>query len=121
MADEISSSINFSLTNGGVKLGYNESVRITQGTKGGLEHYQTIGTIEEALVTGDVTTPGVIVLHNLDDENYVQWGPDNAGTMVVCGRIKPGDHARFYLDSGTTLKLQANTASCRIRILIAEA
>ena len=77
---------------------------------------QTIGTTAEALDVGDVATLGRLLLRNLDTTNYVEWGPDSAGTMIGCGKLKPsGDVAEFRLKPGITLKLQANTASCNVQ------
>lgn len=78
----------------------------------------SIGTAEEAITFTDITTEGWLFLKNLDGTNYVQWGPESAGAMVVMGRLKPGEEACFRMDSGATLRLKANTAACNVDILL---
>ena len=77
---------------------------------------QSIGTTAEALDVGDVSSNGRLFLRNLDATNYVTFGPDDGGTMKTLGRLKAGgDIAEFRLNSGVTIKLQANTAACNVQ------
>lgn len=85
----------------------------------------TIGTSEEAITFTDVTTPRVLTMVNLDTTNYVQWGPTSGGAMVTCGRMYPADStsgigvsATFEIDSGTTLRLKANTNPCQVQFFV---
>lgn len=73
-----------------------------------------IGTTEEAVLMGDVTSPGYVVAHNLDTTNYVQIG---AETAEYCIRLKAGQRAIFPLE-GTTIFAKANTAQCSVLFLI---
>ena len=52
---------------------------------------QEIGTTEEALGLGDVTTPGIAVFENLDDTNYVEIGSYVGGTFYPFLKLKPGE------------------------------
>lgn len=74
-----------------------------------------IGTTEEVISFGDVT-PGWVVLRNLDPTNYVTYGPTSGGVMVPLGRLNPGKPALLFLAAGVTLRMQANTAACRVQI-----
>lgn len=77
-----------------------------------------IGTSEEAITFTDITTEGWLFMKNLDATNYVQWGPTTGGAMVVMGRLKAGEEACFRMDSGATLRLQANTAACKVDLML---
>jgi len=83
-----------------------------------------IGTSEEDVnftsLFPDLTTPGIIVIENLDDTNYVTWGPKDT-TMKVIGRIKAGDFpAIFRFESGATLRMKADTAAVFLQIRLYE-
>src|SRR5690554_1352951 len=65
---------------------------------------------------GDVTTPGIAILVNLDDTNFVGYGPDDTG-LVAFGRLLPGEVALFRFDPSADLVLQADTAACDVRVL----
>lgn len=66
---------------------------------------------------GDVVTPGYCILENLDDTNFVDFGPDDTG-LVPMGRLLPGEVALFRFDPSADLVLQADTAACDVRVLI---
>lgn len=67
---------------------------------------------------GDVT-PGAVIIENLDDTNFVEWG---FATGVRPGRIPPrpaggrGFPTLIYLDSSATLYVKADTADCKILV-----
>lgn len=87
----------------------------TEGSDGGS---LSIGTSEEDLTITDVTTPGVLILYNLDPTNYVQFGP-KSGTMVAIGRLLPlGPPAMVPLDNSVTVTLKANSAACKVKWLV---
>lgn len=85
-----------------------------------------VGTSEEDYSFGDVGTPGLLWLRNLDAANYVQWGPKDAGVMVLTGRLlptalvaKPAPPTILYLDSGSvTLRWKAHTAACLVETIL---
>lgn len=67
---------------------------------------QTIGTVTaEAILLGDITTPGVIVVKNLDATNYVDFSRAtfSAGNGTV--RIKAGEAQIFRFASTTPFAL----------------
>jgi len=77
----------------------------------------TVTTSEITLSFGSVT-PGVVVLYNVDDTNYVEWG---YATGVYGGRLQPrkttankGVPAVFVLNPGASVYLKADTASCDV-------
>lgn len=118
MANEITLNQRLQLSNGLLVDDNNPGrIQITQTTKTLFKAVVTIGTTEETVTYAELTTPGVCYLRNLDTTNYVQWG---VATTVYTGRLKPsGIPACLNLDnSATTLYLKANTASCRVLIVV---
>ena len=121
MADELTETYSFMLVNGNLRAQFPQIARkYSQPTAGMSDQVLSIGTTAEAVTFGDVATPGVIVLHNLDAANYIEFGPDDGGTMKNCGKVNAGEVERFRLASGVTLKLKANTAACKVRVLCLE-
>ena len=77
---------------------------------------RSIGTSEVPLTSFDgITTPGVCYLRNLDDTNFVEFGP-TAGDYF---KLLAGEAAMFRF-SGTSLFLKANTAVCNVEIVVVE-
>ncbi|WP_254513842.1 hypothetical protein [Anatilimnocola floriformis] len=118
MSNEITTLVRLNITNGVYTDAFSASPTITQNTLGANSGIQTVGTSAEALAVGDVATLGLVCLLNTDATNFVQFGPDDSGTMKVVGRLKPGEAAQFRLEPGITLKLKADTASCKVRFLL---
>jgi len=82
---------------------------------GANDFIMTVGTTEESPTFTDITTNGWLLIENLDSTNYVQWG---VATTVFTGRIAAGKVALLQLEPGKTLFLKANTAACRVRIIL---
>ncbi len=95
---------------------------LTQQNPGGIGAQQAIPTTAAgtALVTTGVVTFGILEITNLDVTNYVSWGPDNAGTILKCGRILPGETQIFRLEPGITFKLLANMAPVDVQYQLNE-
>ena len=79
--------------------------------------YITVGTAEESVTFGELSTLGWVFIENLDDTNYVQWG---FSTGVYGGRMEAGEPALFRLNPSSTLYLKANTAACKVNIYALE-
>lgn len=79
-----------------------------------------IGTSEEDLSFGDLSTEGRCEVMNLDDTNYVDIGPKSGGSMVPAIRLKPGEPHAFRISPGQTWAGQANTAACKVQFKIYE-
>ena len=115
MANEISVTVRFDITNGNYSPG---SINVSGATYdqtavGCAEGVQEIGTTEESLSTGDLTTYGWLYMRNLDDTNYVQWG---FSTGVYGGRMEAGETAGpFRTEPAATMYLKANTAACDVQ------
>jgi hypothetical protein len=83
---------------------------------GGAPGMVTVGTSEEDISFGDVV-PGWVAMKNLDDTNFVTFGPKSAGAMVALGKLLAGETAIFRLASGVTLRMIADTAACKLLIV----
>lgn len=121
MADEISVTITAELSNDGLERFFDGSgLTFTQAAKGAIHICQNIGfAASEAIVTTEIGTLGWCFLKNLDDTNYVKYGPDSGG-MVNFAKIQPGEIAAFRLYPGITFHAQADTAAVELDILILE-
>lgn len=117
MADEITVSVTLEFTKSGVteKLSFPGLTYDMSGTDYVLQT-QTIGTSEELLLMGDITTPGYLIIKNLDSTNFVELYRTSAGSGVV--KLKAGETACFRL-SAQPYAL-ADTASCQVQYLLIE-
>ncbi len=121
MADEIVITVLAELTNGNFKdrIDHGQQ-KFDQTAIGASSNVVNVGTSEEDVSVGDVTTLGWCFVRNLDTTNYVTWGPKSSGSMVAVGRIEAGEVICFRLEPGVTLRWIANTASCLVDIRIFE-
>lgn len=121
MADEISMLMKLNVTKSALKHTFDPAqVRFTMTGSTFYDAVHDIGTTEESVTTfADVGTEGVCVIYNLDTTNYVQVG---FSTGVYGMRLKGACFpATFYCEPGVTLYLKANTAACKVRIIVYEA
>ena len=120
MANEFRGSFQLNLEKSAHKEAFNPgAIQLDQTGVGGHFTVVNVGTSEENMPTGDVTTEGLLVLQNLDSTNYVTWGPDSSG-MVAIGRIEAGEFAFIRMEPGQTLRWQANTAACNVKMMLFE-
>ena len=114
MADEISLTMRMSVTNGNYNPGIVSvnNVQVDQAAQGAAAGVQAIGTSEESLSTGDLSTYGWLFLRNLDTTNYVQVG---FSTGVYGIRLEAGEPALFRTEPAATVYLKANTAACNVQ------
>lgn len=117
MANEIQLQINATLSNGLLSDSVQKTAQITQSTKDKFDHVFSVTTSEGAL-TLTVGTLGYAFITNLDSTNYVKYGPDSGGSMVVLGKLKATEMAAIRLYPGITLRMQADTATCLVRVQI---
>lgn len=121
MSNEISVLTQLSCNNGAFNLNLIRSMHVDQsGVGGGAPGLVNIGTSEEDIAFSDITTPGWVLMWNLDPTNFVKWGPKNGAAMVELGRLLPdGEPACFRLaPSGVTLRMVADTAACNVYICV---
>jgi hypothetical protein len=94
---------------------------IDQAAIGAHSPVLSIGTTEEVISKGDVSSQGLCCLKNLDATNYVDFGPESAGALVSLIRLLPGESAAFRLLPAVVWRAQANTAPCKVQMLLLEA
>lgn len=110
------------LVNGTQKVTLREpgSKTITQTGQGVHATTWTVGTTEEVMPLGEIATLGRFAIVNIDPTNYVDIGPEVAGAMAGCIRLKPGEDHEFRSKPGVIWRGQANTAPCKVDIKICE-
>lgn len=122
MANEITLTSKAKVVNGSLTSEFNPgTIQVTQSALGMHAPIVIVGTSEEDLAVGDISTPGILCMRNLDGTNYVDWGPKSGGAMVAVGRLKPGEVAMFRVGSGVTLRWIANTAPVKVQVWLLEA
>lgn len=121
MANEIRISASLNVTNGNFSFQHLVNASVDQATAGGGNPGTVdIGTSEEDIDFGDITTEGYAVIQNLDATNYVQFGPKSGGSMVACGRLKAGEVAILRLEPAVIIRAVANTAACKVFVAVIE-
>lgn len=122
MADELSVKLYAKLVNGGLERTFSPSrFSVTQTAIGSIWTTVSIGfAAEEDIATTEIGTLGWCFLRNLDDTNYVTYGPKSGGVMVALGRIEAEECAAFRLEPGITIRAQANTAAVELDVMVLE-
>lgn len=72
----------------------------------------TSDTSLTALLPNTDNAEGLLYIKNLDQTNYVTFGPDSGGSIVPMVRLNPGKVALIPLYPTVTLRAQANTGAC---------
>lgn len=80
----------------------------------GNKQVQAIGTSDESLALGDVSTIGFLMIKNLDPTNFVTIGSD--GTLYPL-KLKPGE-AFMGRWNAAAIHVKANTAQCNVEYTI---
>jgi len=70
----------------------------------------TIGTVEETLSKGDISTIGYVIIRNLDSTNYVTVGTTTSQRGI---KIEPGEFAVFRA-AANNVYIAADTASVNV-------
>lgn len=74
----------------------------------------SIGTGDETLALGDITTIGWIYIRNTDSTNYVTIGPDGSSYPI---KLKPNEWMIGRWNAAA-IHAKANTAACVIEYLL---
>ena len=79
-----------------------------------VEVKQSVGTSEEALVLGEITSPGWLFAINRDTTNYIELRVATGGAKFA--KLLPGEFCLLRLGSGATAPFAiANTAACMLQ------
>jgi len=121
MANEIRVTFNAQLQTGVLDDRLNpSSLQVDQLASGAYRSLISVGTAEEVVGVGEITSPGWAFIQNTDATNFVTYGPDSTG-MIAVGKLLPGEFAFLRLEPAVTLKIKADTAACDVVISIWEA
>lgn len=118
MAEELKLQIGYQFANGPLKDVFEEQINYDQATIGGPNPGFDIipSAAEQVIDFGDLASPALVFMKNLDDTNYVVFGPEDGGGMIDFGIVRPGGVAHFELQVGTVLRMQADTADVKMLI-----
>jgi hypothetical protein len=121
MANEIKISVSVEVANGFFKDSFNPGqIQVNQAAVGKGGAVQVIGTSEEVVYLGDVSANGYAILRNLDAANFLTFGPENGGAMVVLGRLNAGEVALIRLNPAVVLRAKADTNPVKLDFRIYE-
>lgn len=95
-------------------------INVDQAAVGRGGYVQSIGTSEEIVQFGDVVTAGYLVLRNLDETNWVEYGPESGGAMVSFGKLKPGEVAVLRLKPGVVMRAKADSGAVKLDVRLYE-
>ena len=122
MANEIKLTVDMSVINGTFTDQFRPAtIAIDQGAIGRGGYVQIIdNALETAINFGDISTNGYCVLRNLDEDNYVIWGPDWSSALITLGKLNPGEIAVFRVAPGVAIWALADTAPVKLDVRIYE-
>jgi hypothetical protein len=116
MADELSLQIGFSEVKNGVTftLSFNDTFDVAGDTP--ISAVQSIGTADETLSLGEISTLGYMIAKNTDATNFVEIG-HTSGTYPI--KLKAGEFCAFRVGSGmTAIHAKSDTAACLLQYLL---
>jgi hypothetical protein len=118
MANEIQINLSLNASKNGAQVAGSTLLSIDMSGDQFISNVQIIGTSNEALVVGDVTTVGFVSVKNLDTTNYLEVFLDNANAQLVA-KLLPGE-ACLFKPGTVTLYARANTAACNAQVILIE-
>lgn len=118
MADEIRVSARLQFSKGGSSDAFDVSATVDMAGAQYAKKTQTVGTSEENLDKGDISTIGYVLIKNLDATNFVQVG---ASTGVYSGKISPGETYGPVRWVGSNVIAKSDTGACIVEYLMVEA
>jgi hypothetical protein len=120
MANEIFYRLELTARKSGAVVSQNASGNITMTGSEMIQSTQVIGTTSEVINLGEIASaPAMLLVQNLDVTNYVEIGGDSGLTVF---KLKiPASKSILISPTSATIYAKANTASCRIQIVAADA
>jgi len=117
MANELTLNLNINFAKGNVRenVAPGALTFTVSGTKI-VRAVQSIGTTDEVLALGEISSLGYLYIRNNDTTNYVEVGVDGTNYVV---KLKAGEIALFRVD-GSAIHAKANTAACSCEYLLIE-
>ena len=101
MSGTINIATSIQLANGDLEWLLQEQVQLTQTTARLYQNVFNVGTGSDTTVSwASITTPGLVILRNLDSVNFCTWGYSSGN---LNGRLSINDFpTMFRLDESTT-------------------
>lgn len=119
MANELTLAASLKFVKGSTNVSFSKSgIQLDVSGKNYTHKTQTVGTSEEALSLGDVTTPGYILVYNKDATNFVSVRSGTGAANLV--KVPAGGVALFNCEASAPYAI-ANTAAVDIEYLLVEA
>jgi hypothetical protein len=116
MANELSLVASASQTKNGAtySASYTDTVDVSGNTP--VANVQSIGTADETLALGEISSLGWMIAKNLDATNFVEIG-HTSGTYSI--KLKAGEFCSFRIGSGmTAIHAKSDTAACLLQYLL---
>lgn len=122
MANEFQLTSNLVAKNGAFQDRFSPgTINIDQSTIGRGGHAQVISIADDNEVDfGDISNAGWCTLQNLDDTNFVEYGPNSGGAMIPFGKLLPGEYAVLRLSPSIVMRAQADTAPVKLDVTVYE-
>lgn len=111
MADQIDVSLNFNVASSNFTDNKNYNFTDLLSVQAAAIGIQIATTAYGAITIGDMasTDIGLLLLNNLDTNNYINYGSTNGEF-----KLDPGEFAFARVTPGVTLQMRANTANVKI-------
>lgn len=84
-----------------------------------LRHVQEIGTSEEAITLGDISTGGLVWVHNKDTANYISIRPGTGENNMI--KVNAGEWAGPFRFASAAPFAIADTAAVDVEFIMLEA
>ena len=117
MSGVINSSCVLSVQHGSLRSNLNpgQSAIVQSVARGPSPGCVIVGTSDTAIDFSELATLGVIQVTNLDETNFVDFGPDDGvGALEPAVRIAAGETWQFRLVPGVSYLAKADTAACAV-------
>jgi len=120
MANELTLAASASFSKSGITVSFAKSgIQVTISGSKYTHLVQAVGNSAEALVLGDITTPGYCLMYNQDSSNYVEVRDQAGGADVV--KVSPGKIGLFELATTTPFVIASAASGASIEYLLIEA
>lgn len=119
MANEINLNLTLSVSKNGASSSFTVSKVIDMTGDQFINNVQIVGTSNEALLFGDVSTIGFVAVKNLDATNYVEVFLDSGNANLVA-KLFPGEACLFKPGATNLMFARANTGACNCQVLALE-
>lgn len=115
MANElqVAGAISFSQAGATLSKTFSNTYFTVSGTSG-ISNIISVGTSDESLALGDISTIGWVYFKNLDPTNYISVGSD--GTLYPI-KLKAGEFALMRWNAAA-IHAKANTGACNFEYLL---